>query len=328
MIFPVDVHRNIVNTKKLVGRDRTAVIIQLFLFANVCLFFLLRFIFRQVLQISIAFAWISQIIICIFAGIFIFRIFIFKEDEKIRESESSESDSFSKYLNIRKDSWYSHNVGRHTINLYEYTNGTSAGTICFKFGSNDNAKAANTARVLNQLYKLVADYGYELRTVMLPEKFENSREFKKYVADVNAVQDKVLGKTLREIADSSIQYSRERANVDALYITIRSNSTYQRGELESLFCAFYKILDENVTCFRDVSLLDMSELMEFYRDFSTVEAIDLTMTKALDMIDTLESDYAKVIGVYCYFSEEGRKFKNEKILQGAFHLNERRISND
>ena len=328
MIFPVDVHRNVVNSKKLVGRDKTAVIIQLFFFANICLFFFLRFIFRQVLQISLAFAWLTQIIICIFAGIFIFRVFIFKEDEKIRESESSESDSFSKYLNIRKDSWYSHNVGLHNINLYEYTNGTTAGTICFRFGSNDNAKAANTARVLNRLFKLVADYGYELRTAMLPERFENSKEFKRYIQDVNNVEDKVLGKTLREIADCSLQYSRERANVDALYITVRSNSTYQRGEMESLLLAFFKILDENVTCFRDVTMLNMNELMEFYRDFSTVEAIDLTMTKALDMIDTLESDYAKVIGVYCYFADNGKKFKNEKILQGAFHLSERRFIDD
>ena len=42
----------------------------------------------------------------------------------------------------------------------------------------------------------------------------------------------------------------------------------------------------------------MNELLEFYRDFSTVEAIDLSMTKALDLIDMLDSEYARSISFY------------------------------
>lgn len=328
MIYPVDVHRNVVNTRKLVGRDRTAVIIQLFLFANVALFFALRFVIGQVLQMDMIFAWIAQIVICVICGVFIFRVFIFKEDEKIREYESSESDSFSKYLNIRKDSEYSRKVGNRVINIYEYTNGCAACTICFKFGSNDNNKATNSAQLLNTLFNLVHTYNYEVRPCMLPENFENSEEFRRYIDDVNSVQDINLGRALREIADSALNVSRVRSNVNALYITIKTDTTYKRSELENLIITFFAMLSETDTCFRSVTLLDMDELLEFYREFSTVKAIDLSMTKALDLIDMLDSDYAKAVNIYSFITTDGRKLNNEKVLEVPFHLSERSIKYD
>mgnify|MGYP001048817113 CR=1 FL=1 len=328
MIYPVDVHRNVINTRKLVGRDRTAVILQLFLFANFGLFFLLRFIFGQILMMDAAFAWIAQIVICVFCGVFIFRVFIFKEDEKIKEYESSESDSFSKFLNIRKDSEYSRVVGNKKINIYEYINGCAACTFCFKFGSNDNIKANNTARVFNTLCNLVHSYQYELKIAVLPEKFENSSEFMGYIECVNQVKDKRLGMALKEIANMSLSVSERYSNVDCLYVTVKTNAAYKRGELENLILAFWKVLEETNTCFRSVNLLNMNELLEFYRDFSTVEAIDLSMTKALDLIDMLDSEYARVVNIYSFTTSEGKSLHNDKALAAPFYLNERSIVDD
>lgn len=328
MIYPVDVHRNVINTRKLVGKDRTAVIMQLFLFANLGLFFLLRFIFGQILKMNMIFAWVAQLVICVICGIFIFRVFIFKEDEKIKEYESSESDSFSKYLNIRKDSEYSRVIGNKQINIYEYTNGCAACTFCFKFGSNDNTKASNTAIVINTLCNLVHSYQYELRIAMLPEKFENSSEFRNYIECVNKVKDKRLGMALKEIANTALSVSEHCSNVDCLYVTVKADTAYKRGELENLILAFWNTLEEKNTCFRSVSLLNMNELLEFYRDFSTVEAIDLSMTKALDLIDMLDSEYARVVNVYSFETSEGKNLHNDKALAASFYLNERSIVDD
>ena len=328
MIYPVDVHKNVVNTRKLVGRDRTAVIIQLFLFANVALFFLLRFIFGQLLQLSMVYTWIAQIVICVACGIFIFRVFIFKEDEKVREYESSESDSFSKYLNIRKDSEYVTQIDNKIITIYEYTNGCAACTLCLKFGSNDNTKANNAAKAINNLVGLAGLYHYEIRIAMLPEKFENSKEFKDYIESINSVKDKRLGLALKEIASESLRVSNQMSNVDCLYIVVRADTAYKRVELENLIKAFFKSLNEMATCFRSVEVLGMNELLEFYRDFSTVEAIDLSMTKALDLIDMLDSDYTKLVGVYSFETEDGRRLRNERALEPSFRLNERSIAND
>lgn len=328
MIYPIDVHSNVVNTRKLVGRDRTAVIIQLFLFANIGLFFLLRFIFGQLLQMDMAFAWIAQIVICVICGIFIFRVFIFKEDEKVREYESSDSDSFSKYLNIRKDSEYHKVVAGHDINLYEFTNGCASCVICCKFGSNDNSKANSTAQLLNTLVGLIYTYNYEIRFVSLPEKFENSKEFKQYINSVNAVEDIRLGKALRQVADCALNVSKNKSNVDAIYIVIKTDTTYKRGELENVVSTFFKQLDETVTSFRSVNTLDMDELLEFFRDFSTVEALDISMTKALDMIDMLDTDYAKAIGIYSFSSDEGKTLCNDKVIEAPFYSNERSITYD
>ena len=328
MIYPIDVHSNVVNTRKLVGRDRTAVILQLFLFANIGLFFLLRFIFGQLLQMDMAFAWIAQIAICVICGVFIFRVFIFKEDEKIREYESSDSDSFSKYLNIRKDSEYHKVIAGRDVHLYEFTNGCTSCVICCKFGSNDNTKANSTAQLLNTLVGLVHSYNYEIRFAALPEKFENSKEFRAYVNSVNEVEDIRLGKALRQIADCSLNVSKAKSNVDAIYIIIKTDSAYKRGELENVITAFFKQLDETITCFRSVSLLDMDELLEFFRDFSTVEALDISMTKALDMIDMLDTNYAKAVGIYSFGSDEGKVLRNDRVLEAPFYSNERSIKND
>ena len=308
MVFPLDVHRKVAETRKLVGQDRTAVLIQLFCFVNIICFFVLRFIFKSFLMVSTKWALLTQVVLFLTLGIFFFRFVIFREDEKVREYKGYESDSFAKFLYLRKDSEETLDIRQEKVSVFEYANGTATCTMCFKFGSNDDVRARNTRQVLDVIVGLIADYGFESRIVSSPEDFSNSIEFKQHVSVVNSVEDRVLAKVLRDVSKAVIDTSHAESNVDEIYLTIRTATNYQKYELEGLLKAIFKVLLENVTAFRSVSFLDMDELLEFYRYFYTIEAIDLAMMRALDLAAELDEDYRKIVSLHTIISEDGKRY--------------------
>ena len=52
------------------------------------------------------------------------------------------------------------------------------------------------------------------------------------------------------------------------------------------------------------------------------------MTKALDLIDMLDSEYARVVNIYSFTTSEGKSLHNDKALAAPFYLNERSIVDD
>lgn len=326
MIFPLDVHRKVSETRKLVGQDRTAVLIQLFLFANVACFFLLRFIFTGLLGIGTRWAVLAQIVLFVFIGVLLFRFVIFKEDEKVREYKGFESDSFTKFLFIRKDSESYVDIKRDKVSVFEYANGTTTCVINFKFGSNDDIKSKYTQEVLDNIYGLIANYGFESRVICTPENFKNSLEFKRHINAINNVEDKTLAKVLRDVSNAVIETSNEESNVDEIYLIIRTSANYQKYELEGLLKGIMKVLLENITAFRSVSFLDMAELLEFYRQFYTVEAIDVTMMRALDLAEEIDDDYKKIVELYSLVATDGKRYKVNRNDEIQFVTRERSLT--
>lgn len=325
MIFPIDVHRKATNTKKLVGQDRTAVFMQLFFFANVVCFFVLRVVLSSLIGAGIVVVLIVQLAIFIVVGITLFRYVVFREDEKIREYNNYEGDSFTKYLYLRKDSEEVFDINKLKVCVFEYENETATCTMCFRFGSNDNVKAKHTRLALEHIIGLVNSMGFEIRFVNMPENFKNSIEFKQHVAGINSVEDKNLAKNLRDILDENLKTSYAECNVDVMYMTIRSVASYQRYELESVLRGILKTLEESVNCFRSVTFLEMDELLEFYKEFYTVAAIDLARMRALDLAGDLDDRYKKVVALYSLRSTEGKTYRADKSLEQVFNVSERRI---
>ena len=307
MIFPLDVYRKVSETRKLVGQDRTAVLIQLFLLINVVCYFVLRFFFNSILQISTKWALVAQIALFFVFGYFYFRFIIFREDEKINEYKNAENDSFARYLQVRKDSETVTEIAKKKVHVFEFA-------LCFKFGSNDDVKASNTFTALDTILGLIADYGFESRVITAPEDFRKSEEFQNYVDKINGINNKQLAFTLKEISDAVLQTSYEESNVDCIYVCIRTSTSYQKGELEGVIKAILKTLYETVTAFRSFEFLNITELLEFYRYFYTVAAIDLAMMRAIDLAADLDDDYNRIVSLHSLISTDNKRYRIDDDL--------------
>lgn len=326
MIFPIDVYDRVANRKKLVGQDKTNFILTLFIFLNVVCFFVLQYLLKTFFNAPMWFIILVQICIFLFVGTLIFRFVIFNEDAKIKEFDNYDNDSFTKFLHFKKDNVHSFDFKNKNVNVFEYSNGSAMATICFKYGSNNNIKANNTRQVLEAIFKRLCDYNMEFRTISKTENFKNSEEFNSFISNMNKIGDKNLAAYILEVTDNIVRTSYDECNTDSLYLVIKTSGSYQIDDLEQMLRSIIHILSENINSFRSVEFLNLEQLTEFYKEFYTVEAIDFSMMRAIDLANDIEENFSKVVYLYSLQSDTGKIYKtNNAKLDKILPVNERRI---
>ena len=119
MIFPVNVFKKTLNTRKLMASDKTSIIVQAFIIGNVLLYIVLHHIFTVILGLSTVWVIIVQVVLFIAVGVIIFRFCIFHEDEKVQEYRNSNSDSFAKFMYVRKEGTHELTTLNRKVSVFE-----------------------------------------------------------------------------------------------------------------------------------------------------------------------------------------------------------------
>ncbi len=325
MVFPNNVHKRAANARKLLAQDRNSIIVQLFLIANVICFFVLKFFFNTFLGLGTSWALMAQLVLFLSIGVLIFRVAIFKEDEKLQEYQDRQSDSFARYLQVRKDNIEQAEIQDSLVHVFEYTNGCVTTTIQFKFGSNNDTVANNTKMVLETIYGLICSYNFEFRTDAGPEIFYNSREYKMHLKQINSISNKKLSLHLRRLSKEAADIADKESNTDALYITLKSKLPGEKAQLESLLGHIIRILSENITCFRSVDFLSIDQLIEFYREFYNIAAIDIAMMKAIELSSVITQDYTDLVKLFSLQSNDGKVYRVTNEINDPFRTKERQM---
>lgn len=310
MIYPLDVYERVANRKKLVGADRSTFFVSLFLMCNFFLFIILHRVIVVTLGLPLAVAIAIQVVIFLVFGIILFRFVIFDEETKAREYTDENSDSFARFMHLRKDTTHEIEIRKNSyINVYEYDNGHVLSTIRFKFGSNDNYKSRDTEKCMNEIFRVLINNGLEFRTIVGPENFKKSKELDAYIESINRIEDKRLSRHLLAMSNEIIDRSYDESNVNLFYLSFKTPSSYQLEDLESTIKHILKIIASNITCFRSVEFLDLNQLIDFYRDFYSVEAIDLSMMRAIELSDLLDENFSQIVKLIALKSEDGKVYK-------------------
>lgn len=308
MIFPVNVFKKTLNTRKLMASDKTTIIVQAFLIVNVLCYVILHHVFTTILGMSAVWAIITQTALFVVAGVIIFRFFIFHENEKVQEYKNSNSDSFAKFMFVRKEGVHELTALNRKVSIFEYTNGLAFTVLCFKVGSNDDDIAATTRKLLQKIFKIAGSYGLIIRSFVMPENIESSLEFKRHVNKINHVSDKKLSMHLKQITTCVAQTANEKSHTEVLYLMLNSQSSFQVEEFEGALRAIFALIEGTQSCFREISVLDQQGLLEFFRQFYTVDAIDLALMKAIDVSDDINALYNKIIDVYRFHATDGTEY--------------------
>ena len=112
-IYPLDIYERVANRQKLIGADKSTFIISLFLMVNFFLFMILHRVLVIVMGLPMFVLILVQLAIFVFFGILIFRYVIFDEEAKMREYSDKNSDSFARFVHLRKDSTHEIQVSRN-----------------------------------------------------------------------------------------------------------------------------------------------------------------------------------------------------------------------
>lgn len=322
MIFPHDVNKVVQDSKKIAGQNKTQAIIILVVLGSVVSFFAIDYIFGTVLGTGLGFSIIVFLILWAIIGVMIFRFVIFDEDLKKREFEGADSDSFAKYMWLRKDIHKDSRLGREMVSVFEYTNGSSVCVLELRFGSNDDQKAEGTTALYARFMAIAAENNLESRIIISPEDFKNSREFKQQIAAINAIKDSRASKNVMMINNAIIDASCECCNVDVIYFMLKTRSNHQRADLELALRRVFSIMTHNISAFRSIHFLDVQELMEFLRTFYGIAAIDLSMMRTMELADTVTSEFDNVVKLLRVHTVSGKTFDTEEQI---FSIDEKRV---
>lgn len=326
MIFPNDVHKRIQNQKKITGQNQVQLMVTIFVVGNIVCFFALRWLLITMLGLGLQAVFLVQAILISIVGVFVFRFAVFNELQKKQEHKSLESDSFARFMYLRKDAQQDTIVQNRTIHMFEFINGCATCTLEFRFGSNNDVRAEMTNHLIEQLINAVLGCDFEYRLTVMPEDFRSSCEFREQVRRINKMPDTALRNTCMKIFDDMLEESYRVCNVDVLYLTVRTRTNYQKNELEDLIATMIKILTPSLASFRSVTFLDLEQLLEFYREFYKIAAIDLAMMRAIELSKSIDDDFTNIVKIYALRDETGRTFRNNTDPEAVFRVNERRLN--
>lgn len=325
MIFPRDINKRIADKGKIAGDNQVQLIITLAALGNFFGFFLAGWINRALFNGGLLTTVLILLVFNAIVGVFVFRFFIFDENAKIQEYKSSENDSFSKFVRVRKDVEHTLKTPGKTVSATEFANGSLAFTIEMKFGSNDDATAESTREVLQQLMLVAHRATFETRCCVMSENFERSEEYQKHITFLNGVPSKILRNALIRMSEAIMEEHHQKGNASCIYFTVRSLANYQRAELEDVLKGFLKVFEENVTAFRSLKFLDSEELVQFFTEFYGVSAIDLATSHAIDLANNIDEDFRNIIKLVSLQATDGSKFVANNFKDRAFSLEEKLI---
>lgn len=166
---------------------------------------------------------------------------------------------------------------------------------------------------------------FTFRTVSDSENFKKSREFDNYIANVNATKYEDLKPHILAMSDEIIRVSLQECNVDQLYLSFQTASSYQLEDLEAVIKHLLKIFRGHITCFRQITFLDLSQTLDFYREFYSVEAIDLAMMKAIELSEGIDSNFSEIVKIISLKSNDGRVFKSDLNTDAILVTGEKKI---
>lgn len=314
MVFPFDVNKTVTDSNKVAGDNKVQGIITVFVLGSLASLFLINYILGTVMQLPFKVTILAFLFLFGVVGVLVFRFFIFDEDEKKKEFESAEGDSFARYLWLRSDNNNSTkmNFGDEVINIFEFIDGSQTCVMELRFGSNDDVKAETTRWLNERMIAIANENGLESRIIDIPENFKNSKEFREHRAAINGIKDPKLAKNVMIIDEAIMEASARECNVDVVYFMMRTMSNYQRIDMEVAIKKIFRMMQQNVSAYRSIHFLNSQELMEFYREFYRIAAIDLSMMRTVELAQQLNDDYTDLVSVMYLKTKSGKIFETKE----------------
>ena len=302
MIYPIDVNSRVKRSGKMTTTDKVKIGLGLLLMVNVIFTIFLSGIFTS-MGIPLWVIIVVQVVLFLIVFVMVFRFAIFREQDRVAD----EGDIFLQYYKFRPG----HKLVRLAIGeipFLELKNSLAVGAIRLKFGSNDAVKKVATESFLRSCVNLLGEKGLSSRILVMTERFMDTPEFNTHLQRVNKITEPKLRNSLLEVYSNTFVFCEANSSAETLVLMVYASSSFLKDELEDAMVqidALFKA-NERLHAFRSHEFLDSVELLEIFRDFYGMGAIDLSLSKI--QLQATDPDVLKSVLVYRIISEEGKTF--------------------
>lgn len=325
LIYPLNVHKQSQRSSKVASGDMSRLVLAFTLIGAVALFFLIDWAGGTFLSMPTWASFVVTIVVTLILVSLIIRFLVFDEAELMQEYSKEKSDSFSKYIYIRKDDITNVEVANRQVNCYSFTNGSGLVALQFKYGSNDQETSKDTLIAFERIFHVLSENSLAFRTIDVPEDFEQSDEYRRYVSGINSIEDKKLAKHLLRVADNVLRISEELSDVSTIYLLISNKSSVQTEGLEIALRQIFSIVTETPNAFRHMDTLDEAELLEMLRRFYNLEAMDFGMMRVVELSQEVNIDFSKAVSIYRIETTDGKAYTSNEVLDARFNSATRRL---
>lgn len=323
MVYPISVHKQAQKAGKVTQSDMMRFGTTLFIMLSVGLFFLLQWILKVYLGASMWLALLITLLIAAIIGSVLLRYFVFDEPTRVQEYENQSNDSFAKYVFTRKDIVNPIDVHGEECQCFEFTDGSQVCVLQFRYGSNDDTKAAETLRQLEKCFAVLGEENMPFRTISMREDFSDSVECDNIIRHCNSIEDKKLARHLLSVANNVLTEVQRQGNVITLYLMICPKANYHLADLEAVLRKVFAVLQSSPNAFRSIECLNQQQLLKLYKDFYGLETIDLSTMRVLELSNDTKESFGKVVSLYKMQTESGKTLVNKNAILGNFRTNTR-----
>lgn len=241
----------------------------------------------------------------------IYRVFIFKEEDRLLQRENDQKDSiyrFYKFRNINRGD--SIKVGKVVVPMYQFKNGSYAFVLNLKFGSNDDGKSRGAEFIIEKIIKESVKNNLEVRQYIVPEDVSRAKEILEEQINLTNIEDKKTAETYKEIFFDVIKTSREKSNVDEIYFYFKTTGLRKKFELDYFISSTMQSLTTIRHPFRSYKFIEKDEMNEFLKNMYALEIMDETLLKERKVI-------LRDVKVYKLVSESGRVFIKDSAISDS-----------
>lgn len=315
IIYPIKVYDSSVDRSKETKEQAVQSAILLLGLGSLLLFLFLNSIFKATFGISSFWAFLIVFVLVSIIGVYVFRFGIFKEDAKLEEFTTEDTDNLGRFYEILNGVEDSLKIGKYTVPLRKFSNGQFMCCIKFRHGSSNGIKRIATREFMEDLANIIGRYKLTYKQLIMGEEYEETPEYQAYIGKLNNIENKELQKTLLNIATYTIQKSNAMSLVDCTYIMIYAKNSYQKYTLANTLADIIALYQKVKTVYRDMDFLDAEQFVGVAKKYYGVEVIDLSTIRATTPNKTILMQYADLVGTVSVDTVDGRRITYEEVLK-------------
>lgn len=308
MIFPHNIEGIVKNAKKSTTKDKTLFTLVILSLINGYLFIMVAPSLKASYGIPITITILVILVLNIAIGSTIFRVFILKEKDQLKEFENSKDDSLSRYYFIRERENSKMVDG---VEVFENIDGNFFTALQIFLGPNDLQKSEGTYRFFANLFNMLSLYCIDFKTYVCKEQFSESIECKRFLNGIGRSGNSELTKAMLEISDAVLDFTEKNSQLYSIYILVRM-TPFQLTGFKAFRTELEALLQGDIHSIRNFEFLNKKEFRDFIRDYYNVEALDLSNIRSPQVSAQLMRTYGKTISTideYDYRFNTGVKVK-------------------
>lgn len=309
LVFPLNVYDSLQTTGSLKKDEKAGIVIAIWIVLSFLLAWFLGGWLRNI--VPNYYVWIVtgvEVILQLTVGMYIVRFVL---DEKSLFQELDKKDLiFSNYFKIYREIKSEEGV-KYPFDILEFDDGSYGVFLQCRLGHNTQKRSNATYYANKDIQSILNKSGLSRKTYYHNESFKNSKAAKDLTDTLKNIKDPDLFVTYRDIVQNYLRIAEDESNVMAVTHLIYASSRIQKDELLPAINNILNVFDRDETVFREVSILNYSEIVEFLRYYYRLEILDMGIIRTA--IAQKKSKFNATVTVVKLYGKNGKNYANENF---------------